>query len=58
MTILNTKTLKMFVAVADTLNFRQAAEQMRISQPPLSRAIREMEERLGVVLLYRKTQSV
>jgi DNA-binding transcriptional LysR family regulator len=58
MSILNTKTLKMFVAVADTLNFRQAAEQLHTSQPPLSRAVREMEERLGVVLFFRNTHGV
>ncbi|GJJ04597.1 transcriptional regulator [Duganella rhizosphaerae] len=55
---LDTNALQMFVAVAQCLNFRQAAEQLHMTQPPLSRAVRQMEERLGVKLFERDTQHV
>jgi DNA-binding transcriptional LysR family regulator len=55
---LDTNALQMFVAVALSLNFRQAAEQLHISQPPLSRAIKLLEQRLGVQLFERNTQGV
>ena len=48
----------MFVAVALCLNFRQAAEQLHMTQPPLSRAIKALEQRLGVRLFERDTQGV
>src|SRR5207237_116446 len=35
--------LRRFVAVAQTLNFRQAARQLGMSQPPLSRSLRQLE---------------
>ena len=55
---LDTNALQMFVAVALSLNFRQAAEQLHMSQPPLSRAIKLLEQRLGVQLFERDTQGV
>jgi DNA-binding transcriptional LysR family regulator len=55
---LDTHSLQMFVAVATCLNFRQAAEQLHMTQPPLSRAVRQLEERLGMALFVRDTQHV
>nr|WP_315219253.1 LysR family transcriptional regulator [uncultured Duganella sp.] len=55
---LDTHALRMFVAVARCLNFRQAAEQLHMTQPPLSRAVRQLEERLGVKLFERDTRHV
>lgn len=55
---LDSRSLALFLAVADTLSFRQAAEVLHLSQPPLSRAIRELEERLGARLFERSTQGV
>ncbi|OFA02915.1 LysR substrate-binding domain-containing protein [Duganella sp. HH101] len=55
---LDTHALEIFVAVAQCLNFRQAAEQLHMTQPPLSRAVRQLEERLGTRLFERDTQHV
>ena len=57
-TLLDSRSLALFLAVADALSFRQAAETLHLSQPPLSRAIRELEERLGTRLFERSTKGV
>ncbi|MCX7294750.1 LysR family transcriptional regulator, partial [Janthinobacterium sp.] len=58
MRALDTHALHLFCAVARCLNFRQAAEQLHMTQPPLSRAIKLLEDRLGTRLFERDTQGV
>ncbi len=54
----STRQLECLVAVADTLNFREAAQRLNLSQPPLSRHIKALESLVGVALFERDTHSV
>lgn len=50
--------MRYFLAVAEELNFRKAAERLHVSQPTLSTQVRQLEEEMGVQLLKRDTHSV
>lgn len=52
------RQLRYFVILADTRNFHRAAERLHISQPPLTVAIRKLEEELGAPLFLRGPRGV
>lgn len=55
---MNTRDLRYFVAIAQSLSFAKAASELNVSASPLSRRIQALESDLGVALFERDTRNV
>jgi DNA-binding transcriptional LysR family regulator len=55
---IDSRHLRYFVAVAEELNFRKAAERLHLAQPALTRQIQAMEMAMGVQLFERDKRHV
>lgn len=55
---MNKTDLLYFSVLAETLHFGKAAEKLHITQPPLTRTIKKLEEELGVILFDRNQRNV
>ena len=50
--------LKVFYTVAQTLNFNRAAEQLSISQPAVTKHIKELEQQYNTTLFDREKKRI
>ncbi|XOT96632.1 LysR family transcriptional regulator, partial [Alcaligenes pakistanensis] len=56
--MLDSKLSEMFLVLAEELHFGRAAQRLFMTQPPLSQAIRRLEEQVGATLFIRTTRTV
>lgn len=56
--IMDLRQIRYFITVAEERNITRAAEKLNLSQPPLSRALMELEDELGCTLLIRGKRHV
>lgn len=56
--MIDLRSIKVFLAVCDSLSFTSAAKRLQKTQSAVSQAVRQLEEDLGVVLVNRTSRSV
>jgi len=56
--LMDIRPLRYFIAVAENLNFSEAARQLYVAQPAVSQQIAYLEKHLGVKLFHRNKHSV